>query len=237
MSWFEGKKKWIAGAAAALGLGIAADQGFRKPIETPVSREAAVLVDTDNDDAAAERNRIENTIRDERAKEKDAEDIVKVKKTIDAMFDKEVVEEKSDGEEAVESADVANKLEQLGKADRIKTFLEKSVPGLKTSMSQDGESLQVAFPNDKGEVDRDSILSLNLTATGTIRIGSVTDFDAPADFPADEGDNLEAIAEAVKAKFKVLAEDNRLAGWKTTDNDVDEKALKDFILQQGLRVK
>ncbi|MSU75673.1 MAG: hypothetical protein EXS55_04125 [Candidatus Magasanikbacteria bacterium] len=86
MSWFEGKKKWIAGVLAGIGGIIAVDQGLQSPPKESKPRDMGTEVVRGEPDAADARAESLRKIAEDRAEEKRQEDIANVKVAIDALL-------------------------------------------------------------------------------------------------------------------------------------------------------
>ena len=241
--FFQRHWKKLAAGAAAIGITAGAVDLSRSGKHEQANKDAQAerlkadeLNRQDRDMRALEDAR--RLQAEEVARERDQEQIGKVKSAIDAMFNQKADSEVGDDSEPgpLDQMAVTEKLEQLAKASKLKDFLEKSVAGLKIKMSQDGSSLLTAFPDAQGNVDRDQIVSIDLTGTGMIRIDSVSNFDAPVDIPVDPNADLSQVADVVKKKFLIMQEDTQLMHGRAVYDEATEQALKNFIQQQGLQI-
>lgn len=177
MSWFEGKKKWIAGAAAALGLGIAAEKGLNRGSERPKPRDAGVR--RENNDMADTRRDAPQKI-NEKGKDKSIEEYTRVKAGIDAMFKSP---EKLTDDAAFKK--LTDFMHQIFPDYRVEKLLSpRSIKRL-----PDGTIEHVPLFQVLGEFNKDgsfASVAVDVLADGNYRVDSVTGWDVPVVASPDE---------------------------------------------------
>lgn len=225
-------RKKLAMLGAGIGLTVAGKFGIdhqRPRGHEPQSKDAGAEVRRVNSEKNA-RAAAEAQWREQQSKEKDAAEMQRVKKEIDAMF----AQGQNDAPPAAEanSRDVGEALEMLEKASRLKGQFEQSIPGVKVEL--DGADMTLSFPDANGNSDPLETITLDLAGTDMVKIPSVTPYDSPIILPVGKSDDLAAVAEAAHAKLRLKMLKNEVTLGNMSFSEEGDEELRDFVKREGL---